>query len=235
MTSTLAGASPLLDVQGFRVHFRTRAGTLTAVDGVDLRVDRGETLGIVGESGSGKTVLARSIMGLLDGPGMAREGSVRFKGTELVGARRETLHDLLGTEMAMIFQDPLTALNPVVKIGRQLTEGLKIRLGHSNKEARELAIELIRAVGIAEPKRRLEQYPHELSGGMRQRIVIAIALSCGPELLFADEPTTALDVTVQAQILNLLADEQRERDMAMVMITHDLGVMAGRSDSIAVM
>ncbi|WP_116996699.1 ABC transporter ATP-binding protein [Desertimonas flava] len=233
--SNNAGPGPLLEVRDYRTHFRTRAGAITAVDGVDLTIDRGETLGIVGESGSGKTVLARSIMGLLDGPGVVRDGSVRFKGVELVGGRRDDLQRVLGTEMAMIFQDPLTALNPVVRIGRQLTEGLRIRLGRSSRQARDLAVELIRAVGISEPERRLQQYPHELSGGMRQRIVIAIALSCGPELLFADEPTTALDVTVQAQILNLLADEQAKRRMAMVMITHDLGVMAGRSDRIAVM
>ena len=231
----MSDATHLLELRDFRTHFRTGDGLLAAVDGVDLTVDRGETLGIVGESGSGKTVLARSAMGLLDGPGVVRDGSMRFKGVELVGAPRAIINGLLGTEMAMIFQDPLTALNPVVKIGRQLTEGLTIRLGKSGKEARELAVELVRAVGISEAERRLDQYPHELSGGMRQRIVIAIALSCGPELLFADEPTTALDVTVQAQILNLLADEQSERNMAMVMITHDLGIMAGRSDSIAVM
>ncbi len=228
-------AEPLLVIRDFRTRFLGRSGPLTAVDGVDLAVDRGQTLGIVGESGSGKTVLARSIMGLLDGPAVEREGSVRFNGVELVGAPPGTVQALLGTQMAMIFQDPLTALNPVVKIGRQLTEGLRVRLGVSRRNARDIAIELLRAVGISEPARRLDQYPHEMSGGMRQRIVIAIALSCGPQLLFADEPTTALDVTVQAQILNLLADAQRDRHMAMVMITHDLGVMAGRSDSIAVM
>ena len=228
-------AEPLLVIRDFRTRFLGRSGPLTAVDGVDLSVDRGQTLGIVGESGSGKTVLARSIMGLLDGPAVEREGSVRFNGVELVGAPPGTVQALLGTQMAMIFQDPLTALNPVVKIGRQLTEGLRVRLGVSRRNARDIAIELLRAVGISEPARRLDQYPHEMSGGMRQRIVIAIALSCGPQLLFADEPTTALDVTVQAQILNLLADAQRDRHMAMVMITHDLGVMAGRSDSIAVM
>jgi peptide/nickel transport system ATP-binding protein len=206
-----------------------------AVDGVTFSLDRGKTLGVVGESGSGKTVLARSIMGLLTARNVVRTGSATYAGQELVGAPNDQLRALWGTEMAMVFQDPMTALNPVMKIGRQITEGLRYHLDIPKDEATEQALQLLNSVGIPDPKRRLSQYPHELSGGMRQRVVIAIALACGPKLLFADEPTTALDVTVQAQILNLLNQQQRDRFMAMVLVTHDLGVVAGRTDEIAVM
>jgi oligopeptide/dipeptide ABC transporter ATP-binding protein len=206
-----------------------------AVDGVSFTLDRGRTLGIVGESGSGKTVLARSIMGLLPKRNVIRAGSVRYEGLDLLTASAEQVRDLWGAEMAMIFQDPMTSLNPVQRIGHQITEGMRHHLGMDRKTASANALALLREVGIPEPRRRLKQYPHELSGGMRQRVMIAVALACGPKLLFADEPTTALDVTVQAQILNLLQREQRDRDMAMILVTHDLGVVAGRADEIAVM
>jgi oligopeptide/dipeptide ABC transporter ATP-binding protein len=226
---------PLLELEDFKTHFRTPAGLVKAVDGVSLSLDRGKTIGIVGESGSGKTVLSRSAMGLLTASNVNRSGSARYQGRELVGMHPKELRELWGTEMAMVFQDPMTSLNPVMKIGRQITESLRHHLDMSKAEAHEQAVELLRSVGIPDPSRRFSVYPHELSGGMRQRVTIAIALACGPKLLFADEPTTALDVTVQAQILNLLQAQQRERYMAMVLVTHDLGVVAGRSDEIAVM
>jgi peptide/nickel transport system ATP-binding protein len=235
LTAPVPQAGPLLVVDDFRTHFDTPAGTVKAVDGVTFSLERGKTLGIVGESGSGKTVLSRSVMGLLTAKNVIRTGSATYAGQELVGAPKDQLRALWGTEMAMVFQDPMTSLNPVLKIGRQLTEGLRYHLDVPKDEAHEQALQLLNSVGIPDPTRRISQYAHELSGGMRQRVTIAIALACGPKLLFADEPTTALDVTVQAQILNLLADQQRDRHMAMVLVTHDLGVVAGRTDEIAVM
>jgi peptide/nickel transport system ATP-binding protein len=225
----------VLEAIDIRTAFRTGRGLVRAVDGVSLTLDRGRTLGIVGESGSGKTVLSRSIMGLLPKRNVIREGKVVYSGVELLSASEAEVRDLWGAEMAMIFQDPMTSLNPVLKIGKQITEGMRFHLGMDRSTAEKNALSLLREVGIPEPDRRLRQYPHELSGGMRQRVMIAVALACGPKLLFADEPTTALDVTVQAQILNLLQREQRERDMGMVLVTHDLGVVAGRTDEIAVM
>jgi peptide/nickel transport system ATP-binding protein len=226
---------PMLDVQDLKTWFRTERGTVKAVDGVSFSVERGQTIGIVGESGSGKTVLSRSVMGLLPANNVIRHGQVMFEGRDLAATSTEAMRAVWGAEIAMVFQDPMTSLNPVMKIGRQLTEGLRHHLSMSKAESKETAIALLRSVGIPEPQRRLDQYPFELSGGMRQRVTIAIAISCGPKLLMADEPTTALDVTVQAQILNLLQDKQRERYMAMVLVTHDLGVVAGRTDQIAVM
>ena len=225
----------LLEVTDLRTSFRTPAGLVRAVDGVSLTLHRGRTLGIVGESGSGKSVLSRSIMGLLPKRNVVREGTISYDGQTVSAMSDSQRRDLWGTEMAMVFQDPMTALNPVLKIGNQITEGLRYHLDLDRRTANQNAVALLRSVGIPEPERRLKQYPHELSGGMRQRIMIAVALACGPKLLFADEPTTALDVTVQAQILNLLATQQRERDMAMILVTHDLGVVAGRADDIAVM
>ena len=235
LTAPLPGAGPLLVVDDFRTHFDTPGGLVRAVDGVTLSLERGKTLGVVGESGSGKTVLARSLMGLLTSRNVVRSGSATYNGQQLVGASNSQLRALWGTEIAMVFQDPMTSLNPVMKIGRQITEGLRYHLHLPKDEASEQALQLLTSVGIPDPKRRLSQYPHELSGGMRQRVTIAISLACGPKLLFADEPTTALDVTVQAQILNLLQEQQRDRHMAMVLVTHDLGVVAGRTDEIAVM
>ncbi len=230
----LPGAGPLLEVRDVRTQFSSPRGKVRAVDGVSFTLDRGKTLGIVGESGSGKSVLSRSIMGLL--PGNAeRTGQILFEGRDVSDLDPEARRALWGPEMAMVFQDPMTALNPVLKVGRQITESLRLHLDMDKAEARETAVELLRAVRIPEPESRINAYPHEMSGGMRQRVVIAVALACGPKLLFADEPTTALDVTVQAQVLDLLAEQQRQRYMAMILVTHDLGVVAGRADDIAVM
>ncbi len=228
-------ADELLEVEDLRTWFHTPAGVVHAVDGVSLSVSQGRTLGIVGESGSGKTVLSRSIMGLVTAHNAEHHGSVRYRGEELLGAPAAQLRHLWGTEMSMVFQDPMTSLNPVMRIGQQIAEGLRYHFDVSKADGREAALKLLGDVGIPDPERRLRQYPHELSGGMRQRVTIAIALASGPKLLFADEPTTALDVTVQAQILELLADQQRERFMAMILVTHDLGVVAGRTDEILVM
>jgi peptide/nickel transport system ATP-binding protein len=233
---TEGSGEALLEVDDLRTYFRTPRGIVHAVDGVSFTLERGKTLGVVGESGSGKTVLSRSIMRLLPrSTTIHPTGRVLFEGRDLLKVSNKEMQDIWGEEIAMVFQDPMTSLNPVVKIGRQITEGLRHHLDMSKDDAREAAIALLTSVGIPEPIRRLSQYPHELSGGMRQRVTIAIALACGPRLLMADEPTTALDVTVQAQILDLLQKQQRERFMAMVLVTHDLGVVAGRTDEIIVM
>jgi peptide/nickel transport system ATP-binding protein len=192
-------------------------------------------MGIVGESGSGKTILSRSIMGLLPKHNVVREGQVLYEGDDIVPYNADQMRSVWGSEMAMVFQDPMTSLNPVMKVGKQITESLRYHLHLDKKEAADTAVALLASVGIPEPQQRIDEYPHQLSGGMRQRVTIAIALACGPKLLFADEPTTALDVTVQAQILNLLKRQQVERHMAMILVTHDLGVVAGRTDEIAVM
>jgi peptide/nickel transport system ATP-binding protein len=226
---------PLLDVQDLRTFFHTARGVVKANNGVSFTLDRGKTLGVVGESGSGKTVLTRSIMGLLPNTHLERSGSVRFAGHELTSLTPQQLRDVWGTQMSVIFQDPMTALNPVVRVDRQLTESLRIRLGLDRRAAHDTAIALLTSVGIPAPAQRMRNYPHELSGGMRQRVMIAIALACGPKLVLADEPTTGLDVTLQAQILDLLATLQRERSMGMILVTHDLGVVANRADDIAVM
>lgn len=227
--------APLLEVVDLRTQFRTPRGLVRAVDGVSITLGRGRTIGIVGESGSGKTVLSRSIMGLLPRSNTIRTGSIRYEGREIIDLDPDEMRPLWGAEMAMVFQDPMTSLNPVVRIGRQITESLRLHLNMSKSQAEETGIALLSSVGIPEPAQRMREYPHQLSGGMRQRITIAIALACGPRLLMADEPTTALDVTVQAQILDLLGEQQAERHMAMVLVTHDLGVVAGRTDEIAVM
>ncbi len=234
MPSGIPGGGPLLRVENIRTQFTSPRGLVNAVDGVSFELERGKTLGIVGESGSGKSVLSRSIMGLLPGNAV-RSGSIHFEGRDMTDLSDQQLRELWGNEIAMIFQDPMTALNPVMKIGKQITESLRFHLDMSKQDAKETAVALLRAVKIPEAEKRFNSYPHEMSGGMRQRVVIAVALACGPKLLFADEPTTALDVTVQAQILDLLAEQQRERYMAMVLVTHDLGVVAGRADEIAVM
>ena len=228
-------AEPLLDVVDLRTHFLTPRGRVRAVDGVTLTVKRGTALGVVGESGSGKTIFARSIMNLLPRENVVRSGRILFRGQDLMELDATQMRRLLGIELAMVFQDPMSSLNPVMTIGRQITEPLRQHLAMSRREARETAVALLRSTNIPEPARRFDEYPHQLSGGMRQRVMIALALACGPRLLFADEPTTALDVTVQAEILNLLQDQQADRAMAMVLVTHDLGVVAGRTDEIAVM
>ncbi|MFW2335766.1 ABC transporter ATP-binding protein [Ilumatobacter sp.] len=225
----------VLVVDDLRTHFHVPAGAVKAVDGVSLTLSKGTTLGVVGESGSGKTVLSRSIMGLNTAENAMTSGSVIYDGVELVGKSPKEMKDLWGAEMAMVFQDPMTSLNPVVKVGRQLTEHMRYHLGISKAEARERAVGLLREVRIPEADERFDNYPHEMSGGMRQRVCIASALACDPKLLFADEPTTALDVTVQHQILNLLGRLQREHHMTMIMVTHDLGVVATRANEIAVM
>jgi len=225
----------LLEVTDLRTSFRTPRGTVKAVDGVSFTLDRGRALGIVGESGSGKTVLSRSVMGLLVGSNLERTGSIRFEGEETIDRTARQMRDLWGAEMSMIFQDPMTSLNPLMKIGKQITEPLHAHLGLSKSDALATAEQLLRDVRIPEAGRRLKQYPHELSGGMRQRVMIAIALACGPALVFADEPTTALDVTVQSQILELIGVQRRERNMSVILVTHDLGVVAGHTDEIAVM
>ncbi|MGH9302568.1 MAG: ABC transporter ATP-binding protein, partial [Acidimicrobiales bacterium] len=209
---------PLLEVIDLKTHFRTPRGLVKAVDGVSLRLERGRTLGVVGESGSGKTVLSRSIMGLLPRHNVVRHGQVRFEGRDMMAMDQVELRHVWGAEVAMVFQDPMTSLNPVVKIGRQITESLRHHLKVSRSDAKATAIALLRSVGIPEPAARYGEYPHQLSGGMRQRVTIAIALACGPKLLMADEPTTALDVTIQAQILDLLAEQQTQRYMAMVLV-----------------
>ncbi|HQV58141.1 MAG TPA: ABC transporter ATP-binding protein, partial [Ilumatobacteraceae bacterium] len=226
---------PLLRVDNLSTHFSTRRGRVRAVDGVSLTLERGRALGLVGESGSGKTILSRSIMGLLPTHGVKRGGTVDFQDTTISGLKRKQMRSIWGSEMAMIFQDPMTSLNPLMRIGAQITEPLRIHLGLGRDAARETAIRLLNDVRIPEAERRMCQYPHELSGGMRQRVMIAIAISCGPTLLLADEPTTALDVTVQAQILNLLGEQRRERNMSLILVTHDLGVVAGHTDEVAVM
>ncbi len=224
----------MLSVEDVVVDLPTPRGNLRAVDRVNLTVGAGRTLGVVGESGCGKTMLSRAILQLL--PKKAKlSGRVMFDGQDLVSLDRESLRKLRGRSLAVVFQDPMTSLNPVLTIGTQLIETLQEHLGLDLAAARKRSIELLAAVGIPAPEQRLLQYPHQLSGGMRQRVAIAIALSCEPKLLIADEPTTALDVTIQAQILDLLAREQRRRHMAMILITHDLGVVAGRTDDVAVM
>lgn len=226
----------ILDVRDQRTSFATARGMLAAVDGVSFTLQRGRTLGVVGESGSGKSVLSRSIMRLLPGNAVVPGGSrVILNGRDLTRLSEAELRRLRGPEMAIVFQDPMTSLNPVLSIGRQIMEVLMFHLGMKKRAARARAIELLTAVGLPQPDVRVDQYPHQLSGGMRQRVAIAIAIACEPDLLIADEPTTALDVTVQADILDLLQRMVRERNMAMILITHDMGVVAGRCDDVAVM
>jgi len=227
--------SPLLEVDDLRVHFQTEDGIVKAVDGVTFSVDNGKVLGIVGESGSGKSVSMLTVMGLSRAKNARISGAARFDGQDLISASREDLRDLRGNDIATIFQDPLSSLHPFYKVGRQLVEAIQAHKYSSKAEAKERAIEFLGMVGIPDPRRRFDNYPHEFSGGMRQRAMIAMALINEPRLLIADEPTTALDVTVQAQILDLIARLQNELNMAVVMITHDLGVVAEVTDHIAVM
>jgi oligopeptide/dipeptide ABC transporter ATP-binding protein len=227
--------SELLKITDLKIDFNTPRGELHAVRGVSLSVAAGESLGIVGESGSGKTVMSRATMGLLRGRRVKRSGSVQFDGTELLPLSNKQIRDYWGTKIAMVFQDPMTALNPVRRIRSQMSEALVKRLGKSKEEANARALELMKLVRIPDPEAVLDKYAHQLSGGMRQRVMIAMAIACDPKLLFADEPTTALDVTVQAQILELISDLRKQLNMAMVIITHDLGVVANHTDRVAVM
>lgn len=226
----------VLEVEDVRTEFQTARGVVRAVDGVSLSLRAGETLGIVGESGSGKSVLGRTIMGLITtGHTTQVHGSVRIAGQDVHASSPKERRRLWGSEVAMVFQDPMTSLNPVKRVGTHITEALRLHLGLDKKAAAERAIDLLRQVGIPEPARRMSQFPHELSGGMRQRVVIAMALCCDPKLLIADEPTTALDVTVQKQILDLLTSLAESREMATILISHDLGAVAGRTDRVQVM
>ncbi len=229
-------AQPLLSVRDLRVGFTTEAGRLQAVDGVSFELAAGEVLAIVGESGSGKSVTAQTILGLTRSPNATIEGSVALRGAELLDADEAELRKVRGAEIAMIFQDPMTSLNPVQRVGAQLVEAIRAHNSGASKDAaRQQAIELLDAVGIADAERRVDDYPHEFSGGMRQRAMIAMGLTLEPEVLIADEPTTALDVTIQAQILRLLEDLNRERNLATILITHDLGVVAEMADRVLVM
>ena len=244
-------AAPLLEVENLQVHFETEDGLVKAVDGISYTVDRGQTLGIVGESGSGKSVSSLTVMGLTRSRNARITGKVRFDGKDLIGASEEDMRKIRGNDIAMIFQDPLSSLHPFYKVGKQLVEAIQVHRDLSNQDAMARAVELLglvgipdpesravemlKAVGIPGPSERLRSYPHELSGGMRQRVMIAMALINNPKLLIADEPTTALDVTTQAQILRLLEGLRVEFDMAMIMITHDLGVVAEVADRVQVM
>lgn len=231
----MSAPGPILRVENLTTEFATPRGPLRAVDNVSFTLERGKALGVVGESGSGKSVTARSIMRLLPKSNVTSTGSVLLNDVDMMSLSSRELRKVWGPEVAMVFQDPLGSLNPVKKIGDQVAEGMRIHQGVSRRDARAVVIELLRQVGIPSPDKRIDDYPHQLSGGMRQRVVIAIALSCSPNLLIADEPTTALDVTVQAQILDLLQDQQQSGLMPLILITHDLGVVAGRTDEVIVM
>ncbi len=226
----------LLETKDLRVCFKSDGGVTRAADGVSFRVQRGKVLGIVGESGSGKSVTSLSVMGLIPKPnGYIEGGQILFHGEDLLKKSEKEIRKIRGNKIAMIFQEPMSSLNPVFKIGDQLGEALKLHQGVSGRENRKRCMEMLELVRIADPEKMLERYPHELSGGMRQRVMIAMAILCDPELMIADEPTTALDVTIQAQILQLLRDLQKKRDMSIMFITHDLGVIAEIADRVAVM
>ena len=226
----------LLEVKDLSVSFNTYAGEVQALRGISFSVDRGETLAIVGESGSGKSVTVQTIMRLIPmPPGEIKNGEILFEGEDLVKASIERMRELRGGKIGMIFQDPMTSLNPTIKVGKQIMEGILIHKNVTKEEAKQQAVEMLRKVGIPKPEERFHQYPHEFSGGMRQRAVIAIALSCEPDLLICDEPTTALDVTIQAQILDLINELKKELNIAVILITHDLGVVAETADRVVVM
>jgi len=227
---------PLLEVDDLKMYFHTRDGVVKAVNGVSYTLNAGKTLGIVGESGSGKSVTAMTLMGLIDmPPGKIEGGDALYRGKSLITAEEKALRNIRGNRIAMIFQDPITSLNPVYKVGRQLAEPLQIHKDMKKGEAWQRAIELLRMVGIPNPEQRVKEYPHQFSGGMRQRVMIAMALACDPDVLIADEPTTALDVTIQAQIIQLMQELQKKSNSAIIMITHDLGVVADMADDILVM
>jgi peptide/nickel transport system ATP-binding protein/oligopeptide transport system ATP-binding protein len=231
----MSDGEPLLHVRDLRVEIPTPRGVVRAVDGASFALRRGGSLGLVGESGCGKSMTLRAILGLLPSPGHVAGGAVEFDGRDLTTLRRDHLRALRGRAIGMIFQEPMTALNPVMRVGDQIAEGPRVRLGQSRRAATGTALELMREVGIPDPKRRYEAYPHELSGGMRQRVMIAIAISCEPSLVLCDEPTTALDVTIQDQILKLLARLCREHGTSVVFVTHDLAVIAQTCETVAVM
>ncbi|KST60921.1 peptide ABC transporter ATP-binding protein [Methylobacterium sp. GXS13] len=226
---------PLLSIENLQVHFRTSDGANRAVDGVSFAIQAGETLAIVGESGCGKSVTAMSILRLLPEPPAAIAGAIRFEGQNLLDLPMKAMRRIRGNDISVIFQEPMTSLNPVLTVGHQIGETLRLHQGLSRREAEARAVEMLTLVGIPEPGRRVREYPHQLSGGMRQRVMIAIALACSPKLLIADEPTTALDVTIQAQILDLMRDLKRRVGAAIMLITHDLGVVAEVADRVVVM
>lgn len=229
-------SEPLLEIKGLQTHFFTDRGRVPAVDGVDIHIRKGEVLGIVGESGCGKSVMSLSVMGLVPNPpGKIVNGSIQFKGENLADLSENRMREIRGNEIAMIFQEPMTSLNPVFTNGNQISETVRLHRGLNKKEARQHSIEMLRKVGIPRPEAIVDEYPHQLSGGMRQRVMIAMAMSCDPELLIADEPTTALDVTIQAQILDLMKQLNQESGTAIMMITHDLGVVSEMCDRIVVM
>ncbi len=225
----------ILEVNNLHTSFFTPAGEVKAVNGISFTLEKGKVLGIVGESGSGKSVTAYSIMQILANPGKITDGSIKFDGEELVGASKETMQKIRGNKISIIFQDPMTSLNPVYTVGNQLIEAIMLHTDRNKQQAKERAIEMLRLVGVNEPEKRIKQYPHEFSGGMRQRVMIAMALACEPDILIADEPTTALDVTIQAQILDLMKDLQKQLGMSIILITHDLGVVAEMCDEVIVM
>lgn len=225
----------ILSIENLRIHFETFAGEVQAIRGVNLKLEKGETLALVGESGSGKSVTAKSVMKLLSNNAVVKEGAITFKGENILEKSERDMQSIRGKKIAMIFQDPMTSLDPTMKIGKQITEVIIKHEKASKEEADKRAEELLELVGIQNAKERMKQYPHQFSGGQRQRIVIAIALACNPDVLIADEPTTALDVTIQAQILELLKELQQQFQMAIIFITHDLGVVANVADRVAVM
>ena len=225
----------ILSIENLRIHFETFAGEVQAIRGVNLKLEKGETLALVGESGSGKSVTAKSVMKLLSNNAVVKEGTITFKGENILEKSERDMQSIRGKKIAMIFQDPMTSLDPTMKIGKQITEVIIKHEKASKEEANKRAEELLELVGIPNAKERMKQYPHQFSGGQRQRIVIAIALACNPDVLIADEPTTALDVTIQAQILELLKELQQQFQMAIIFITHDLGVVANVADRVAVM
>ena len=225
----------LLKVSNLHTSFFTPAGEVKAVNGLSFSLDEGKVLGIVGESGSGKSVTAYSILQILANPGRIVSGSILYRGQELVGASKEEMAKIRGNKISIIFQDPMTSLNPVFTIGDQLMEAILLHTDRNREQAQARAIEMLQLVGVNEPEKRIKQYPHEFSGGMRQRVMIAMALACEPDILIADEPTTALDVTIQAQILDLIKDLQKQLGMSVILITHDLGVVAEMCDEVIVM
>ena len=234
-TSTPAAQGPLLEVKGLETHFFTRHGVVRAVDGVDLHVSQGEVLGLVGESGCGKSVTSMSILRLVSDPGKIVAGEVRFRGENLLEKSMDEMQDIRGDQISMIFQQPVSSLNPVFTTGYQIAEVYKIHENLKRSVGEDKAVAMLEKVGIPDPRRRLKAFPHELSGGMAQRVMIAMALAAGPDLLIADEPTTALDVTIQAQILELIASLRQELGMAVILITHDLGIVAELADRVCVM
>ena len=232
----MANSDTILSVDGLKTYFHTEDGVVKAVDGISFELKKGETLGIVGESGSGKSVTNLSVMRLIQQPpGEIAGGRVVFDGIDVLALPIDEVRKIRGRRIAMIFQDPMTSLNPFLKVSKQLMEVTQLHLGHTKQQAREHALKMLKLVGIPDAEKRLDEYPHEFSGGMRQRVMIAMALSCDPELLIADEPTTALDVTIQAQILELIKDLKARMGTSVILITHDLGVVAGMTDKIIVM